>query len=228
VLLFVASTLFFGVRCVPSHYNIYAFLPIYQTLTFTGFLACDSQAALTERGGSATRGNWARPHKRIARIAFLAMIVMAAWLACRNTAMQLLPFPYYLTSGCDYRSMKDVFAQVLAENPGTYYYTGGLQMLDDSLAGSVLQIDDHGRCTSPRARQEGQDKQRSIVFIQERKTYQAPESLPLQLSKVVVDATDKGPPPLPIRGLRILRVREGYGFTAYEQEPDGSINAARP
>jgi hypothetical protein len=240
VLLLAATILFFG-RCAPSHYNIYAFLPIYQALAFAGFLACDALAdPAIGRGGRTTDGAWAWPHQRIVRGPFLATLVVAASLACGHTAMQLLPFPYYLLSGCDYRSMKEVFDGVLAEHPETLFlYTGGLQLLDDSLAGSMLSdglagsgslspFDEHGRFTSPRARHEGREKERSIVFIQERATYQVPPRLPPHLHKIVIDATDEGPAPLPIRGLRILRSRQGYGFTAFEQEPEEAIQAARP
>jgi hypothetical protein len=225
VLLFVATILFFGVRVAPAHYNVYAFVPIYQTLAFAGFVACDSRAgSAAGRGRGATYHGWPWLHPRNVRGAFLGLLVLAACLACRDTAIRLLTFPYYLSSGCDYRSMKEVFAQVLAKNPGTYFYSGGLQMLDDDLAGSVFRIDEHGRCTSLRAEHDGQEKQRSLVFVEERNGYPVPP----HLRTIVSDATDKGLPPPPIRGLRILRSRQGYSFMAFEQESDDSIRAARP
>lgn len=211
VLLFAATVLFFGVRAAPAHYNVYAFLPIYQAVAFAGFLALSPR---TDPVGGGDPQVMCRGSAAL-RNACMGVLVLAACMACANTALRLLTFPYYLVSGCDYRSMKPVFARVLEEHPGTFFYSGDLQMLDDAMAGSIFRVDAQGRCTSLRAEHEGRATGRSIVFVQERNGYPVP---PL-LRRVVLDATDKGPAPSPTRVLRVLRLRQGYSFTAYEQEP---------
>ena len=210
--LFAAAILFFGVRAAPAHYNVYGFLPIYQALAFAGFMAFMSRAS--SPGAAGRESGFLHRHAHLARGFCLALMCGAALLTCRGTFLGLLAFPYYLASGCDYRSMKPVFARVIAEHPGPIFYSGGLLTLDDEMRGSIYHLDSAERCMSLRAMSEGWSEDRAIVLVEERNGF----PIPPHLVDVVLDAKDRGPPPSSMLGLRILRARRGYSFVAFEQD----------
>lgn len=188
----------FALRTAPSHYSLYAFLPLFQLLSL--FLLADNLAIST------------------ARAATIFLTVCLASLMSLLTPLQALAiYPYYSSSGRSYEAAKLRLEQLEASTGCSLLYTNGLYTLDPELKGSIYSLDPHGAATSRRIeKEEAQAGKKSchLVLVQEINSVDSPP----RNARLVLDFSDQSPQLTLLRRLRLLNSPKGYSFKAYVQE----------
>lgn len=189
---------YFGGRFASQHYNLYAFLPIYQLLAFQLVVAIPDNKS------------------RLPRILWAPLITLAAVLSLLQPLQAILLFPYYLTSGSTYSNMKNRFEKI---DTGTCHvvYTIGIAWLDEKQSGSVYARDDlSGVVPTERMKSDSKKASCVVAFVQEvNSNSPTPEGMQL-----IADFSDRSNYTRLLRSLRLLNSPKGYSFKAYT----GAVN----
>lgn len=187
---------FFGGRFASQHYNLYAFLPIYQFMAYK--LAMEP---------STNSPNYQR-------LIWRPLLLVAASLSLLQPVQAIVLFPYYLASGSTYSEMLNKFDKVDAKNCHIVY-TVGIAMLDDKQRGSQYQLDSLSRIMPTERMKIDKHKDSCVVaFVQEVNS----NSKPPQGMKLIADFADKSVYTRMLRSLKILNSPKGYSFKAYAGE----------
>jgi hypothetical protein len=195
--LVIAACIFvFGLRAAPVHYNLYAFLPIYQLLSLR--LLIEVQLF--------SRRFWIF----ICTSALIAASALSLFTPIRSMAL----FPYYLLSGSTYAQMKQQFEKIETKEC-SIVYTGAVAFLDEKQSGSnYLRSDSSGIIPTERMKKDGNDFSCEVAFVQETNTN---SSFPVGM-KLIADLGDRSPYTKKLRSLRILNSPKGYSFKAYRRD----------
>lgn len=187
---------YFGGRFATQHYNLYAFLPIYQLLAFQ----------------LATYASW--DTRNFPGYLYKALLIIAAVLSLLQPIQAIFLFPYYLISGATYSTMKNNFEKVKTDQCHVVY-TIGISMLDEKQSGSMYNLDNNSK-VSPTERMKIDSTKASCVyaFVQEVNN----NSTPPKGMQMVADFSDRSNYTLILRRLRLLNSPKGYSFRAYKGE----------
>ena len=195
---------FFGLRSAPIHYNLYAFLPIYQILSLRLLIEAKSLA------------------HRFWEFVCSSLLIAALILSLLNPAHALLLFPYYLTSGSTYDEMKGKFEEILPSKCAVVY-TASIAFLDESQSGSnYIRSKFSGIIPSERMKSEGKTKTCVIAFVQEVNSND--QNKPPISMKLVADMSDRSRYTDVLRSLRVLNSPKGYSFKAYRHDNPIDLN----
>ena len=187
---------YFGGRFASQHYNLYAFLPIYQYFSF----------------------QLASNHSRKIQKCKTVFLKFLLWLAIIISLLQpvqiILLFPYYLLSGSSYAVMKDRFEKIDTQNCHTVYSTG-IAMLDEKQSGSQYQPDNvAGIVPTERMKIDISKNSCVIAFVQEVNG----NSPPPRGMQLIADYGDRSSYTRILRSIRLLNNPKGYSFRAYKSE----------
>ena len=189
------SIYFFGLRAAPIHYNLYAFLPLYQFLAFQ--LIADSHAC---RSGFFQYFLW-------------MLLAIGFSLSISEPLRAAALFPYYLFSGSTYSEAKNTFSGIDIGDCALMY-TGGLTVLDDPQIGSQLKVDESSRAVlSKRIEASGEKYKCVVAAIQEANSNSI---APVNMEKIA-DYGDISPWTAKLKALRLLNSPKGYSFKVYRQ-----------
>jgi hypothetical protein len=201
---YLALALFFLVACVyvfartaPSHYSLYAFLPLLQVLSFC-FLAENL------------------PRNSSKSIAAIAVMSLALMLSLAMPLQAMIAYPYYMQSGRSYSDAMRKLSEIKSAWKCSLLYSNGLYVLDPKLEGSIYSIDSGGFATSTRARREDALKGKSscrLILVQE---VNSDSDTPTK-ARQVMDFSDQSAQLGILRRLRLLNSPKGYSFRAYVQ-----------
>lgn len=189
---------YFGGRYATQHYNIYAFLPLYQLLAI--------QLAISTPWDG----------RKYSRYFLKALLLLAAILSLLQPLQVILLFPYYLMSGSTYNTMKDKFEAI---DTGSCHivYTVGISMLDEKQSGSQYNLNELSEVLPTERMKMESDKSPCVyAFVQEVNR----NSSPPKGMQLVADLSDKSNYTRILRSLRLLNSPKGYTFKAYK----GNIN----
>ena len=193
VLVFLAY--YFGGRFATQHYNLYAFLPIYQIFAF-------------QLASSASRDF----RKFYAHFLSLLLIIAAA-LSLLQPAQVILLFPYYLLSGSTYAEMKYNYENVNTDNCHVVY-TVGISMLDEKQSGSMYFLDEYLKgIPSERMKLEKNKSPCVYAFVQE---VNSNSRQPME-AQMVADFSDRSNYTPFLRKMRLLNSPKGYSFKVYKR-----------
>jgi hypothetical protein len=186
----------FGLRAANTHYQLYAFLPIYQILSL--------QLVLNIAGHSS----------RFPGLLWSPMIFFAAILSLLTPLQTILLFPYYLSSGSTYVQMKHAYENVDVNNCSTVY-SAGIYVLDEKQVGSVYARNVKSAVLLTERIKMAQNASPCVVaFVQEASSHSpAPVNM-----KLIADYRDRSPWTAKLRTLRLLNSPKGYSFAAYRQD----------
>jgi hypothetical protein len=197
-LLFLSLSVYiFALRTAPSHYSIYAFLPLLQALSLC-FLA------------------ESLPRHSIKSFAAVAIISMAILLSLVIPLQALIAYPYYAQSGKSYEDALQRLSSLKSAWKCPLVYSNGLFVLDPNLEGSIYQIDSDGFATSERAIREDAIQGKSncrLILVQEVNS----DSDTPPKARMVMDFSDQSAQLGFLRRLRLLKSPKGYSFKAYVQ-----------
>jgi hypothetical protein len=189
----------FALRTAPSHYSLYAFLPLFQILSL-GLLAENLARSASSRGYT------------------IFLVICLATLMSLLSPLQALAFyPYYSSSGRTYQEAKLKADELKASTGCSLLYTNGLYALDPELQGSIFSLDSSGVATSRRIqKEESESGKRScrLILVQELNSV----DLPPKNAKMILDFSDQSPQLAFLRKIRALNSPKGYSFKAYLQE----------
>ena len=187
---------YFGLRSAPSHYQLYAFLPLYQILALR-LLIC-------------------RQHQRnrSKQIILKFIFTFALLFSLIGPIRLIVLFPYYLYSGYSYENMKSNY-EYMASSSCSIVYTSAIAMLDDKQIGSKYRLGTEGQLqVSQRIRNDTYKKYSCIrAFVQEVNSNSNPPSD----MRLIADFSDKSPYTKILRSLKILNSPKGYSFKVYEK-----------
>lgn len=197
VLLLLAACVYTFARTAPSHYSIYAFLPLLQVLSFC-FLA-ESLA-------------WSSVKSFVAVIGMSLAILLSLVMPLQAIAV----FPYYIQSGRSYQAASKKLSELRSTWKCSLLYSSGLYVLDPKLEGSIYSIDSGGYANSTRAKREDALNGRSscrLILVQEvNSDSDAPSK-----ARQVMDFSDQSAHLGLLRRLRLVNSPKGYSFRAYIQ-----------
>lgn len=117
ILLLCIGVHFFGLRVASSHYQLHAFLPIYQLLALR--LVVDPRLPL---------------ERYVTRLS-KPLLTLAILLSLLDPLRETLLFPYYIYGGSSYQIMKTHYESSSA--PCAIAYTTSIAMLDEKQMGSI-------------------------------------------------------------------------------------------
>ena len=187
---------FFGLRAAPIHYNLYAFLPLYQLLSFRLLISLSAH------------------NSKILRYGLQGALAAGLTLSIADPLRAALLFPYYLTSGSTYHKAIKNF-QALDIGECALMYTEGLYMLDESQIGSQFRVDRSARpLVSRRIHHSGNDKKCVVAIVQEvNGIFRFPVGM-----KEIADHRDRSTWTPKLRALRFLNSPKGYSFSAFKED----------
>jgi hypothetical protein len=194
---FLAACVYIFARTAPSHYSVYAFLPLLQVLSLL-FLA----ESLT----------W-HSVKSFAAIIGMSLAVL---LSLVIPLQAIGAFPYYVQSGRSYQDAINKLSDLRSVWKCSLLYSSGLYALDPKLEGSIYSIDADGYANSTRARREDALKGRTtcrLILVQEVNS----DSDTPGKGKQVMDFSDQSAQLGFLRRLRLVNSPKGYSFRAYVQ-----------
>jgi hypothetical protein len=196
ILILCSCIYFFGFRAAPIHYNLYAFLPLYQFLSFRFFVVFSARSS------------------RILRYSIQGTLAASLLLCLADPLRSAVLLPYYLASGSTYsQAMSNFLALDIGEC--ALMHTGGLAVLDESQSGSQFQVDDSSRAIiSNRIKFLDRDPTCIAAIVQEVNNN---SRLPVEMEKIA-DYSDNSSWTPRLRALRLLNSPKGYSFYAYRQE----------
>jgi len=190
------SVYFFGLRAAPTNYNLYAFLPLYQFLSFRLLIDLNSH------------------NLKILSYVFQGALVAGLLLSLLEPLRSAVLFPYYLVSGSTYSQAKNNFL-ALDIDECNLMHTAGLALLDESQRGSQFKVDDSSHfLISKRIKFSGGGRTCIAAIVQE---INANSRLPVDM-EMIADYSDKSPWTPRLRALRLLNSPKGYSFYAYKKE----------
>ena len=196
VIIILYGVYYFGIRSGPSHYQLYAFLPLYQVLALG--LVLDLQPL----------------SKRYKQILLRLIFSVAIGISLLSPLRAILLYPYYLYSGSDYANMKANYEETVSSSCAIVY-TSGIAMLDEKQIGSNYRVGASGEIQiTERIKHDTNNYSCIRAFVQEVNSNSTPPSH----MKLIADFSDKSPCTKILRSLKILNSPKGYSFRAYESE----------
>lgn len=187
---------YFGLRSGPSHYQLYAFLPLYQVLALGLVIDLQPQSK--------------RYKQKLLRFVF----TVAIGFSLLDPLRTILLYPYYLYSGSSYANMKANYEET-ASSLCAIMYTSAIAMLDEKQIGSEYRLGEAGEIQISERIKHDRNKYSCIrVFVQEVNSNSGSPSH----MKLIADFSDKSPYTEILRSLKILNSPKGYSFRAYESE----------
>lgn len=190
------SIYFFGLRAAPIQYNLYAFLPLYQFLSFRLLISLSAH------------------NSNILSYGLQGALVAGLLLSLIDPLRAAVLFPYYLASGSTYHEATKNF-QALDVGECALMYTGGLAVLDESQRGSQLRVDESARpVVSRRIKYLGKDQQCVVAIVQE---VNSNIRFPVDMEEIA-DHRDRSSWTPKLRALRLLNSPKGYSFSAYKKD----------
>ena len=141
---------YFGLRSAPSHYQLYAFLPLYQILALRLLIGRQHQ------------------RNRSKQIILKFIFTFALLFSLIGPIRLIVLFPYYLYSGYSYENMKSNY-EYMASSSCAIVYTSAIAMLDDKQIGSKYRLGREGQLqVSQRIKNDAYKKYSCIrAFVQE-------------------------------------------------------------
>lgn len=187
---------YFGGRFASQHYNLYAFLPIYQLLAF--------------RLARSTSWDLGKMPMHFFKI----LLIIAAFLSLLQPIHAMLLFPYYLISGSTYTQMKNKFENVSTENCHVVY-TVGISMLDEKQLGSIYNLDEYSKIIpTERIATDNNKASCTYAFVQE---VNSNSSQPKGM-QIVADFSDRSVYTSLLRRLGLINSPKGYSFKVYKND----------
>lgn len=185
---------FFWLRTPRSRYNFYAFLPLYQLLSF-------HVAAQIHFNGN-----------RFMKLLVGGLLLVGVGLSLVLPLRDALLFPYYLTSGNTYRHMKYEFSKIPVDDCAVVH-TRAIAFLDDTQSGSSYILDESRRVMlSERLKAEPNPRSCAVAFVQEVNSNAAPP----ERMELIADFSDRSRYTELLRSLRLLNSPKGYSFRSYK------------
>jgi hypothetical protein len=190
------SVYFFGLRAAPIHYNLYAFLPLYQLLSFRLLVNLNAR------------------NSKILSFGLQGVLVAGLSLSLLDPLRAVVLFPYYLASGSTYsQAMNNFLALDIGEC--ALMYTGGMVVLDESQNGSQFSVDPQSHALiSSRIKYLDGDRKCIAAIVQE---VNSNIRVPVNMEEIA-DYSDSSSWTPKLRALRLLNSPKGYSFNAYKQE----------
>lgn len=186
----------FGLRQPNSHYQLYAFICVYQILSL--------QLVLQAAGHG---------HKLFSAIN-ICLIYAAIALSLLQPIKTILLFPYYLSSGSSYATMKQKFEDLKPANC-SMVYTTSVAMLDESQFGSIYSMNGAGGINkTERIKKYEKDSSCVMAIVQEANSN---SPLPTE-ANLVADFSDRSPYTGFLRSMRLLNSPKGYSFKVYRSD----------
>lgn len=186
---------FFGIRLAVLHYNLYAFLPLYQFFSFC--LIVDFAAY--------------RP--RLLRFSLLLILSAGLFLSLIEPLRAIALFPYYLISGSTYSEARQNFARLKLGDCALMLSTG-LAVLDDLQIGSEYKTDQSSRMVLSKRLQLQSSKNKCVVAVVQETNINSERSAPVNMEKLA-DYGDRSPWTARLKALRLLNSPKGYSFRVY-------------
>jgi hypothetical protein len=185
---------YFGLRSGPSHYQLYAFLPLYQVLALGLVIDLKYQS------------------KRYKQILIRFIFSVAIVFSLVDPLRTILLYPYYLYSGSSYANMKAHYEEI-ASSSCAIMYTSSIAMLDEKQIGSQYKLGAAGEIEMSERIKHDTNKYSCIrAFVQEiNSSFGSPSQM-----RLIADFSDKSPLTKILRSLRLLNSPKGYSFRAYE------------
>ena len=196
ILILCSCVYFFGFRAAPIHYNLYAFLPLYQLLCFRLLVNLGSR------------------NSKVLSYGLQGILVAGLSLSLLDPLRSVVLFPYYLASGSTYsQAINNFLALDIGEC--ALMHTSGLAVLDESQSGSQFQVDDSSRAIiSNRIKFLDRDPTCIAAIVQE---VNSNSRVPVNMEEIA-DYSDSSSWTPRLRALRLLNSPKGYSFNAYRQD----------
>ena len=190
---FIFLAYYFGGRFASQHYNLYAFLPIYQLFAL-------------EFAINPSNKKFGLPRKL-----WLTILLLASFIALLQPLQIIFLYPYYQVSGSTYTNMKSKYETI--DTGGCHVvYTVGVAMLDSNQVGSLYEPDDlSGIVPTERMKREAYKDTCVVAFVQEVNSYaRTPRDMQL-----IADFNDRSRYTNILKSLRLLKSPKGYSFSVY-------------
>jgi hypothetical protein len=192
----IPAVWYFGLLNPSTHYQLYAFISIYQIL---------SLQLVVQAAGHA--------HKLLCALN-ISVIYVAAVLSLLQPVQTILLFPFYLSSGSSYALMKQRFEDLKPANC-SIVYTAAVALLDESQSGSEYSLNDTGSINkSERIKKYEKNSSCVVAFVQE---VNSNSRFPSD-ADLIADFSDQSPFTRFLRSIRLLRSPKGYSFKVYRSD----------